>query len=158
DFGSVGAGPTDLVPLILAEFALIFGNDWYILPLEVNVGSLCRIRTLVVTNSFGDQISVAPFTSPSAPAGAWRMFSMTPDRRYPVVGAVPQGHLFMPPVLGASLYSEAVEDVWLLRDEMANLAWAVERIVENRAGDRLDRREAYLSSAPTAAAASSGGP
>ena len=148
DFGSVGAGPADLVPLVLAEFALIYGNDWYVVPLEVNVGSLARIRSLIVTNSFGEQVPVAPFTPPNAAAGAWRMFSLTPDRRYPIVGPVPQGYLFVPPVLAASLYSEAVEDVWLLRDEMANLAWAVERIVENRAGDRLDRREAYEAAQP----------
>jgi hypothetical protein len=156
DFGSVGAGPADLVPLVLAEFALIYGNDWYVVPLEVNVGSLARIRSLVVTNSFGEQLAVAPFTPPSAPAGAWRMFSLTPDRRYPIVGAVPQGYLFVPPVLAASLYSEAVEDVWLLRDEMANLAWAVERVVENRAGDRLDRREAYEAAQPAVPPATNG--
>ena len=72
------------------------------------------------------------------------MFSLSPDRRYAVVGAVPQGHLFVPPVLGACLNGEPVEHEWLLRDEMANLAWAVERTVERRAGDRLDRRETYL--------------
>jgi hypothetical protein len=144
DFGSVGAGPADLVPLVLAEFALIYGNDWFMVPLEVMVGSLCRVRSLVVTNSFGDQVPIAPFTSPSAPAGAWRMFSLSPDRRYPIVGALPQGFLFVPPALASSLNSQPVEDVWLLRDEMANLAWGVERIVENRAGDRLDRQNAYL--------------
>jgi hypothetical protein len=144
DFGAVGAGPADLVPLVLAEFALIYGNDWYVVPLEVNVGSLCRVRSLVLTNSFGDQVTIAPFTSPSAPAGAWRMFSLSPDRRYPLVGTVPQGFLFVPPVLAASLNSQPVEDLWLLRDEIANLAWAVERTVENRAGDRLDRQAAYL--------------
>jgi hypothetical protein len=57
------------VPLVLAEFVLIYGNDWYVVPLEVNVGSLCRLRSLVVTNSFGDQVSVAPFTPPNAPPG-----------------------------------------------------------------------------------------
>jgi hypothetical protein len=140
----VGAGPADLVPLVLAEFALIYGNDWYIVPLEVDVGSLCRIRSLVVTNSFGDQVSVAPFTPTDAESDAWRMFSLAPDRRYPVTGGVPQGYLLVPPVLATSLSSQPVEDVWLLRDELANLAWAVERIVEDRAGDRLDRRDAYL--------------
>lgn len=153
DFGSVGAGPADLVPLVLAEFALIYGNDWFVVPLEINVGSLARIRSLVVTNSFGDQLSVPPFTSPTASAGAWRMFSLALDRRYPIVGAVPHGFLFVPPALGASLNSQPVEDVWLLRDEMANLAWAVERIVENRAGGRLDRQEAYLAQQAAAEAA-----
>jgi hypothetical protein len=36
-----------------------------------------------------------------------------------------------------------VEEVWLLRDEMANLAWGVERIIESPGGVRLDRRDVY---------------
>jgi len=143
DFGSVAPAPDDLVSLVLVEFALIYGNDWFIIPVELGVGSLTRIRSLTVTNSFGEQLTIPPLTPPSAPAGAWRAFSLAVDRRYPVVGAVPPGLLFLPPALGPSLNSAPVEELWLLRDEMANLAWGVERIIESRGGARLDRRDVY---------------
>src|SRR5918995_3288907 len=69
--------------------------------------------------------------------------------------------LFLPPALGASLNGESVEEVWLLRDEMANLAWGIERIVESRGGVRLDRRDVYrrrLENAPAPASESDGAP
>ena len=39
--------------------------------------------------------------------------------------------LFLPPALGRSLEGAAIEDVLFMRDEMANLAWAIERTVES---------------------------
>ncbi|HET6318035.1 MAG TPA: hypothetical protein VFG86_16395 [Chloroflexota bacterium] len=136
DFGSVSVEPEDLVSLVLVEFALIYGNDWFIVPVELPIGSLTAIRSLKVTDSFGEVTTISPFTSPGAPPGAWRMFSLAG-------GAVPRDYLFLPPALGPSLHGRAVEEVLLMRDEMANLAWAIERVVENRAGAPVDRRDAY---------------
>ena len=42
--------------------------------------------------------------------------------------------LFLPPVVAGALDGEPIEEVQLLRDEMANLAWAVERVVEGADG------------------------
>jgi len=46
-FGSVDAGPTDLARMLLVEFALTYGNDWFVIRIELNVGALYRIRSLV---------------------------------------------------------------------------------------------------------------
>ena len=73
----------NLVSLVMVEFALIYGNDWFIVPVELDVGSLTRIRSLKVTDSFGEVTTIPPFTPPAAPAGAWRMFSLATDPRYP---------------------------------------------------------------------------
>jgi hypothetical protein len=43
----------------------------------------------------------------------------------------------------AGLESTPLEEVLLLRDELANMAWAVERVVESKTGRPLDRFEAY---------------
>jgi hypothetical protein len=51
---------------------------------------------------------------------------------------------FLPPSLLKSLESRPIEEVQFLRDEMANLAWAVERLVESPAERPLNRFEAYL--------------
>ena len=42
--------------------------------------------------------------------------------------------LLIAPALGASLQGRDIEEVLLLRDEVANLAWAVERAVEGDDG------------------------
>ena len=49
--------------------------------------------------------------------------------------------LFLPPVAAQLITSEPVEDVLLLRDEMANLAWAVERRYEGETGNAVERIE-----------------
>ena len=60
DFGSVDAGPTDLARMLLVEFALTYGNDWFVIPIELDVGSLCRTRSLVITDTFGIRTLIKP--------------------------------------------------------------------------------------------------
>jgi hypothetical protein len=159
DFGAVATAPDDLVSLVLIEFALIYGNDWFIIPVELGVGSLTRVRSLTVTNSFGEQVAIPPLTPPNALANVWRAFSLSVDQRFPTSGFSPpagRDMLFLPPALGPSLNAQPVEELWLLRDEMANLAWGVERAIQSRGGVRLDRRDVYnrrLATAPPASAA-----
>ena len=38
NFASVQAGSTDIVRILLTDFALVYGEDWFVLPLEVPVG------------------------------------------------------------------------------------------------------------------------
>lgn len=134
NFASIQAAPQDLARLLLVKFALEYSNDWFLLPLELAVGTLSQIRALVVTNTFGERFLISHTTEVDGPTSPWRMFSLTNDS---------QKLFFLPPVLGPMLESQPVEDLSLLRDEMANVAWAVERIVESAAGRPLDRHEAY---------------
>ncbi len=134
NFASIQAAPQDLARLLLVKFALEYSNDWFLLPLELPVGALSQIRALVVTNTFGERFLIPHTTEVDGPATPWRMFSLTNDT---------QNLFFLPPVLGPMLESRPVEDLSLLRDEMANVAWAVERVVESAAGRPLDRHEAY---------------
>ena len=134
NFASVQAAPQDLARLLLVKFALEYSNDWFLLPLELPVGTLSQVRALVVTNTFGERFLIPHASEVDGPTSPWRMFSLTSDT---------QKLFFLPPVLGPLLESQPVEDLSLLRDEMANVAWAVERIVESAAGRPLDRHEAY---------------
>ena len=137
NFAQVEAAPHDLARLLLVKFALEYSNDWFVLPLELAVGTLCQIRALVVTNTFGERL-VIPHTSQVDGANSpWRMFNLSRDT---------QQLYFLPPVLGPGLESPPVEEVLFLRDEMANVAWGVEKIVESAAGRPLDRYEAYQES------------
>jgi hypothetical protein len=54
----------------------------------------------------------------------------------------PEGALLVAPALAASLQGRDVEEVLLLRDEAANLAWAVERAVEGADGRPFDQAQA----------------
>ncbi len=151
DFGAVDAGPEDLARMLLIEFAVAYGNDWFVIPVELETGSLCTVRSLVVTDTFGERYAI-----PDTASGgdAWRMFQLTPDQ--PAAAPAGPSCLFVPPVVLKNVQGPPIEDVVFFRDEMANLAWAVERVVEAPGGRPLNRHDEYAQKPP--AQAGSGAP
>lgn len=143
DFGSVDAGPTDLARMLLVEFALSYGNDWFVVPVDLQVGSVCRSLSFVITDTFGVRTLIKPSGGPEAPDSKWRMFEHTKLKGAEEAGTA-QNLFFLPPALLKSLESRPIEEVLLLRDEVANLAWGVERLVESATERPLNRFEAYL--------------
>lgn len=145
DFGSVDAGPADLARMLLVEFALAYGNDWFVIPVEMDIGSLCRTRSLVVTDTFGVRTLIKSSGELPAPYSTWRMFQLSSIRQPGSTQLPPAANLFfLPPALLKSLESRPIEEVLFLRDEMANMAWAVERVIESPAEQPLNRFEADL--------------
>ena len=143
DFGSVDAGPTDLARMLLVEFALDYGNDWFVIPIELDVGSLYRTRSLIITDTFGVRTLIKSSSELGEPHSSWRMFQHSYTRGSGITK--PASNLFfLPPSLLNSMESRPIEEVLFLRDEMANLAWAVERLIESPAERPLNRFEAYL--------------
>ncbi|MGV8977823.1 MAG: hypothetical protein ACOH17_07250 [Cellulomonas sp.] len=121
DFGAITPDKVDLATLLVMEFALVFGNDWFEVPVPTTVGSLSRITTLVVTDTFGVRTVVEPTESLSVGGdqAPWSMFTISGSG-----GRSP--YLLMPPCLGVVMEGAPLEDVVLLRDDMAAMAWAVE--------------------------------
>jgi hypothetical protein len=133
DYGLSGVGPTDLAQMLMIEYASSYGNDWFVAPFELEVGSLTRVSSLVITDSFGVQTLVRPIGDRALPKPHWSMFQLAHFRKPGEEAASsPERNLFfLPPVLGRSLSSPAVEDVLFMRDEMANIAWAIERSIQS---------------------------
>lgn len=48
----------DIAALMLLEFALAYGNDWFVVPVDVPVGSVTRIDALLITDTFGERLSI----------------------------------------------------------------------------------------------------
>jgi hypothetical protein len=132
-YGLMPVGPTDLAQLLMIEYASSYGNDWFVVPLTLPVGSLTAINSLVVTDSFGVRALLRPIGDRTLPDANWSMFQLAHIRRpgnEPLMK--PASNLFfLPPALGRSLQSPPVEDVLFMRDEMANIAWAMERSLES---------------------------
>jgi hypothetical protein len=145
DFGAIQTLPGDLTGLVLLQFAVTYGNDWFVVPIDLKIGTLLRIRAVTVTDSFGIATSVPSF-SQTAAADNWRMFTLSsvlpPDANW----------FFLPPALGPSLYGPALESVLLARDEMANMAWAIEKQVQDPTGKTVDRMYALPEQATATAA------
>jgi hypothetical protein len=142
DLGAVDAAPQDLGRLLMVSYATVYGNDWYVVPLRMPIGTLCRVTTFVVTNVFGLTETVGPagFDDPN-----FNVFGLSDPRE--LSGANPW--FLLAPALPGSLQSAPIEHVLIVRDEMANLAWAIEQRIEDDAGVPYDRYDA-MTRPPTA--------
>ena len=143
DYGLTPVGPTDLAHLMMIEYANSYGNDWFVVPLTLPIGSLTRIDSLVVTDSFGVRTLLRPIGDRSLPQSNWAMWQMSYRRRpgeEPIKKPV-SNLFFLPPTAGRRTEGAPLEDVLFMRDEMANLAWAIERIIENPLEQPMPRAE-----------------
>ena len=157
DYGLTPVGPTDIAHLMMIEYANSYGNDWFVVPLTLPLGSLTRIESLVVTDSFGVRYLLRPIGDRALPQSSWAMWQMSYRRR---PGQAPIGRpvsnlFFLPPTTGHRTEGAPLEDVLFMRDEMANLAWAIERFIEGPLEQPVPRVQQQPD--PVDAATSNGG-
>jgi hypothetical protein len=147
DFGQVTAETVDLAKLLVMEFALIYGNDWFSVPVPVTVGTstasprgtLTRVTTLVVTDTFGVRTLIRPSEQTQVNPGE------TPWSMYKVSGnGTRSDFILMAPTLGLTMDAAAIEEVLFLRDDMAAMAWAVEKELQNDLDAPVDAYQMYL--------------
>lgn len=135
----IDAATHDLGRLALVEFSTVYGNDWFTFPVPAAFGTLLRVPEILVRDTFGRYEVIAHIDE-----SAWSMF--TPSRP---AGTPP--HLLLPAVSTDSLAGPCVEEVAFVRDENANLVWALERIVTDAAGRVRDLVAEYTAQAPAPA-------
>jgi hypothetical protein len=131
DFGAVKPSTTDLAQLLLMEFALVYADDWFLIPFRLPAGTLARVEGMAVTTSFGERFWILP-----AGAGAeddwhrWAMFELSARDE----GVAAQNSILLPPTTARTIDGPQLEEVELARDEVANMVWAIERTVPSVTG------------------------
>ena len=138
DFGGLAEGPEDLARSIVAAYSTVAGDDWLLVPCVLPAGTLSQVTHLRVLDDFGDASTIPATAVADAAWGqrSWRWLELSGDPG-PERGEAPL--LLLPPGLHSVERSSPLEQVELRRDEMANLAWAIERRVESEAGRPIDR-------------------
>jgi hypothetical protein len=140
NYGEIDANTTDLATLLFLEFALVYANDWFVIPYTLPAGTIADVRGLEVTNTFGERFWIEP-----ADAGAeanwqrWRMFTIDVENQ---AGASADTSLLLLPTVAKVEHGAAIEQVELIRDEVANMVWAVETTVPTAGGQSAPGREA----------------
>lgn len=124
-WGRITAERTDLARLLLAEYASTYANAYFLVPLELPAGTVTKLTSVVVTDTFGERVLLPP-----APDD-WSLFRPT------VAGTRRAADVLV--LLPGAVDGDPVEEVLFLRDEAANTAWAVEEAVAGAAGHRMDR-------------------
>jgi len=140
-FGGLEAGPTDIGRLVVAEYATIYGDDWFLVPLRVPVGGLVRVRALRVADVFGGVHTVEA----SAALDHEALDGARPFAFFELSGDPSAAHgetpwLFLPPTPGTTQSGVPREVVGFVRDEVANLVWGIEERIETPSGGSRARR------------------
>ena len=140
-FGGVEAGPADTGRLAVAEFATVYSNDYFLLPLRFPAGCIARVTDMVVRNNYGESFDVRSTAEwdEELPGGErpWAFFELSGDPS-PTNGRAPW--LLLVPALPTPQNGPPLESVSFVRDEEANLVWAVEERVETATGGSVRRR------------------
>jgi hypothetical protein len=76
DYGLLSAGPTDLAQLLISEYVSSYGNDWFLVPLTLKVGSLTSVSSLVVSDTFGVRTLLRPIGDRALAKPYWSMFQL----------------------------------------------------------------------------------
>ena len=103
--------------LMVLDFALSYSDDWFLVPIALDAWSIFEATTVAVTDVFGDVTLAQP------PDGRWNMFRLDIDAsRAGAVAAVPGRRAGR----GQSTVRRS-RRCTCFADEVANVAWAVER-------------------------------
>jgi hypothetical protein len=140
DLSFVKPDTPDLNKLLLLDFVLVYANDWFLVPFTLQVGSLAEIKGLMVTNVFGETTWVRPANAgPDQAWDRWSMYNLSVRGDQDVPADL---ILVVLPAARKVLESPPLEEVYLLRDEIANMVWAVEAQVPLASGKSKPGREA----------------
>lgn len=130
NFGQVDAATTDLAKLLFLEYALVYSNDWFLVPCTIDAGSVVHVRGIAVSTVFGERFWIEPADDGAPPAGRWSAFTLD------VAGGKDEREraLLLLPTAAKVQEGDPVEEVMLVRDELANMVWGIERIVPLASG------------------------
>lgn len=133
NYGDINAATTDLAKLLFIEFALVYSNDWFVIPYTLPTGVIAAVRGMVVNNVFGERLWIE-----AADRGAdadWKRWSMFTVNVRGAANAAADPSLLLLPTVAKIQESVPTEEVMLLRDEVANMVWGVETVVPLATGE-----------------------
>lgn len=152
NFGDIKPDTTDIAKLLLMEFGLVYANDWCLIPITVETwmpttsvpeghpysvnnhisASVFNVKGMMVTNVFGERFWIKAAGSDKADAWQhWSMFTL----KHKGNPAMPDDHsLLLLPTASKVQEGKPYEQVVLIRDELANMVWAIEKIVPLASG------------------------
>ncbi len=150
NFGAITPKITNIATLLLLEFSFVHSADWYVIPLTMQMGTLSQIQELKVVDTFGDEIEINPAGQTSqeqelldedAAWDSWNPFTLS--KKYQYGTRLNSNYLFLPPVISDLTIGPHHEEIKFLRDEVANLAWAIEKTYRTLYGEAISGYEHY---------------
>jgi hypothetical protein len=131
NFGDIKPDTTDIAKLLLIEFGLVYANDWFLIPVTIPMGSIAEVSGLTITNNFGERlwIDAASRDMGEGRQKNWNMFGVNVNNSKTDKNQKIDKSILMLPTVPKIQESKPIEEVMLIRDEMANMVWGIETIV-----------------------------
>ena len=126
---------------VVMRYATMYSNDWMLFPLKTEIGKFITVNVIEVVDTFGERFKIDGRcrAGNSEKLGEleeqWQVFtnSTVGNRKSILVEG-----LYYAPQLAATVEGMPVEEVKILRDEIANMVWGVENVVPDGCGGTLD--------------------
>lgn len=140
NFGDINPDTTDINKLMLLEFGLLYANDWFMVPYTLPVGSIATVAGFSLTDVFGDRFWIEAAGSGSDEDWQrWNMYTLSIKGNAEVAADM---SLVLLPAAPKVLEAKPSEQVFLVRDEIANMVWGVEARIPLATGASRPGKEA----------------
>lgn len=127
NFGDISPDTTDLGKLLVIQFGLVYANDWFVIPFTLPVGSIAEVKGLTVTNTFNERTWIEPSGKGNDEDWQrWNMYTLNIQGDNKV--AADRSTILLP-TTPDNQESQPIEEILLIRDEMANMVWGIEKLV-----------------------------
>ncbi|MBP6237496.1 MAG: hypothetical protein KA536_15210 [Saprospiraceae bacterium] len=142
NLGKINPSTTDLNQLMLLDFGINYANDWLMMPFTLPIGSIANVGGVMVTNTFGENIWIeAAGKGNDEDWQRWSMFNLSVRGNMNVPADL---SLLLLPAAPKVLEGQPLEEIFMLRDEIANLVWGVESKVPLATGKSKSGKEAGI--------------
>ena len=133
-----------LANAVIMQYTLMYSNDWMITPIEAETGTILDVEGIVVKDTFGEYIYInttAEDNDNNQPdveySERWNLFGTSKANAYQTNDFATQKGLLFPPSLPRCEESKPIEEVHFLRDEMANMVWSDENVINDKCGGTI---------------------
>jgi len=140
-----------LANAVIMQYITMYGNDWMLTPIEAETGTVLNVEGIIITDTFGDKTFINQSAEKSDALAKdvsfidrWNLFGTTLVDAYSYEkddNFAPQGGLLFPPSVKRTEESSPIEEVQFLRDEMANMLWGVETVINDGCGGTIDGKK-----------------
>ena len=105
---------------------MVFANDWFMVPYTLPVGSLANVKGLSVKNNFSETLWIKPTEEEGKTDNIWSIFKMKSTQQ--------DNSLFLAPAAIKVHESDPLEEIVMIRDEVANMVWGIEQTIQLATG------------------------
>jgi hypothetical protein len=138
--GDIKPNTHEIGKLLFSEFTLLYANDWFLIPQDVKGGTISHVKGLVVTNVFGERTWINP--TGGGPDDDWMRWTMFTISKKGKDLQDADNSLLVLPTVPKIQEGKPIEQFVMIRDEIANMVWAIETDISTPSGRKDKAAEA----------------